>query len=65
MPLYMDYHKFPSITIEEVKQAHMADKKAQDKYGVIYHQFWVNEKEGTIFCLIEGPNPEACFQVHR
>lgn len=65
MPLYMDYHQFPSITIEEVKQAHMADKKTQDKYGVVYHQFWVNEKEGTIFCLIEGPNPEACVQVHR
>ncbi len=65
MPIYMDYHIFDEVTIERVKQAHMVDKKTQEKYNVKYHQFWANEKAGTVFCLIEGPNAEACEQVHR
>jgi len=65
MPIYMDYHIFDDVTAEQVKQAHLIDKKTQDKYKVKYHQFWVNEKAGTVFCLIEGPNAEACEKVHR
>lgn len=65
MPIYMDYHIFPGVTIEEVKAAHITDKVTQAKYGVKYHQFWVNKDTGSIFCLIEGPNPEACVKVHE
>jgi AraC-like DNA-binding protein len=65
MPLYMDYHIFPSISIEDVKLAHIADRAVQDKYGVKYHQFWVNEDAGTVFCLLEGPDKESCARVHR
>ncbi len=65
MPIYMDYHIFPGITVEEVKAAHMTDEATQEKYGVKYHQFWVNKETGSIFCLIEGPNPEACIKVHE
>ena len=65
MPIYMDYHIFPGVTVEEVKAAHMTDKATQDKFGVKYHQFWVNKETGSIFCLIEGPNPEACIKVHE
>lgn len=61
----MDYHIFPGITVEEVKAAHITDKATQAKYGVKYHQFWVNKETGSIFCLIEGPNPEACIKVHE
>lgn len=61
----MDYHIFPGVTVEEVKAAHMGDKATQDRYGVKYHQFWVNKDIGSIFCLIEGPNPEACTKVHE
>lgn len=65
MPLFMDFHKGLRISVEDVKNAHIADEAVQSKYGVIYHQFWVNEEEGTVFCLIEGPNKEACAAVHR
>ncbi len=37
----------------------------QGKYGVSYHKYWVNEKEGKIFCLCHAPNAEAAAQVHR
>ncbi|MEB2776638.1 DUF4242 domain-containing protein [Algoriphagus sp. D3-2-R+10] len=65
MPLFMDYHQFDNVTIEEVKTAHIADLKIQDEYGVKYHQFWVNEEAGSVFCLIEGPDKETCELVHR
>lgn len=61
----MDYHVFPKITLEDVKLAHIADKAVQDKFGVTYHQFWVNEEAGTVFCLMEGPDKDTCAQVHR
>ena len=65
MPLYMDFHKFENITVEAAKTAHTADEGVQDKYGVKHHQFWVNEEEGTVFCLIEGPDKETCAKVHQ
>ena len=65
MPLYMDFHKFDHITIEEVQNAHLADQSVQDKYGVTYHQFWVNAEAGTVFCLTEGPDKETCQAVHQ
>ena len=65
MPLFMDYHKGLSVSVEDVKNAHMADEAVQHKYGVIYHQFWVNEQDGTVFCLMEGPDKESCAAVHR
>lgn len=65
MPLFMDYHIVSDISIDAVKRGHMADKSVQDKYGVRYVQFWVNEDAGTIFCLIEAPDKESCKRVHQ
>ncbi len=65
MPLFMDYHIISDIDIDAVKQGHMADKSIQEKYGVKYIQFWVNQEAGTIFCLIEAPDEESCEQVHQ
>lgn len=65
MPLFMDFHKGLSVTVEDVKNAHIADERVQDKYGVKYHQFWVNEEAGAVFCLMEGPDKESCEAVHR
>src|SRR5688572_3334918 len=65
MPLYMDFHKIENVTIDEVHSAHTADVLIQAKYGVRYHQFWVNQKDGTVFCLVEGPDAETCELVHQ
>ena len=61
----MDFHKGLFVTVEDVKNAHIADERVQDKYGVKYHQFWVNEEDGAVFCLMEGPDKETCEAVHR
>jgi class 3 adenylate cyclase len=65
MPLYMDLHKgLKGVKREEVENSHLQDVQVQDKYGVKYHKFYINEEEGTVFCLIEAPNKEACAAVH-
>jgi class 3 adenylate cyclase len=66
MPLYMDIHEIPGgVSAEDVAKAHAEDVKIEDKYGVHYHKYWVNEKAGKIFCLCHAPNAEAAIQVHR
>jgi class 3 adenylate cyclase len=61
----MDIHELQGgITAEEVMKAHARDVAVQDKYGVSYHKYWVNEKEGKIFCLCHAPSAEAASQVH-
>lgn len=51
--------------MEDVRKAHEADLAVQEKYGVKYHQFWLNQEAGTIFCLTEGPDMATCEMVHR
>ena len=66
MPLYMDIHEVSGgVSAEYVAKAHAEDVKIEDKYGVHYHKYWVNEKAGKIFCLCHAPNAEAAIQVHR
>lgn len=65
MPLYIDYHQMEGdFSIDEVRGAHTADIENQRKHGVKYLQLWVNKNSKTVFCLIEGPNPEACIACH-
>jgi class 3 adenylate cyclase len=65
MPTYMDIHELQAgVTPEEVMKAHERDVAVQDKYGVSYHKYWVNEKERKLFCLCHAPSAEAATQVH-
>jgi hypothetical protein len=66
MPLYLDVHNIEGgVTVEDVAKAHQADLETQDKHGVNYLKYWVDEKGGKIFCLVDAPNPEAANTVHR
>jgi class 3 adenylate cyclase len=66
MPLYMDIHEISGgVTAEDVAKAHAEDVKVEEKYGVHYHKYWVNEKAGKVFCLCHAPNAQAAAQVHR
>ncbi len=55
----------PLYTAEDVAGAHAADMAIQDQYGVVYRSYWVDEKAGKVFCLVEAPSPEAAATVHR
>lgn len=65
MPLYMDVHNLPGVTANGVADAHMKDLQEQDKHGVRYLRYWINESEGKVFCLVEAPDAEAANAVHR
>ena len=67
MPLFLDVHqKLPEgAGAADVAQAHAADVKTQDQYGVKYLKYWVDEGAGKVFCLVEAPNAEAAHTVHR
>jgi hypothetical protein len=67
MPLYMDiHHSVPEgTTAQDVAGAHAADLSVQGKYGVDYLNYWVDEANGKVFCLIEAPNPQAAEAVHK
>lgn len=65
MPLYIDLHIDNSLTPDLVKQCHVADKAIQEKYGVRYLQILLNQPQGYLFCLVEGPDKESCERVHQ
>lgn len=64
MPLYMDVHEDLDASVDEVVEAHRKDVEVQDKHGVEYKRYWVDEDTGTVFCLFEGPSEEAGEKVH-
>jgi len=66
MPLYMDVHTIAGgVTVDDVAQAHRADLQVQGRHDVCYLRYWVDEKQGKVFCLVEAPSPDAAATVHR
>ena len=66
MPLFMDVHNMEGgVSASDVAGAHAKDVETQDKYGGNYKSYWVDEKKGKIFCLVEAPDAETAAQVHR
>ena len=66
MPLYMDiHHKVDGLTAEVAKLAHQKDLEVQQRHGVRYLRYWIDEDLGKVFCLVEAPSKQAAEAVHR
>jgi len=66
MPLFMDVHSLGGpVPLANAAEAHAADLQTQDRYGVNYMRYWVDEQAGKIFCLVEAPDADAAASVHR
>ncbi|HEX2236610.1 MAG TPA: DUF4242 domain-containing protein [Actinomycetota bacterium] len=66
MPKFMDVHRMEGgVSASDVAQAHQADVETQDQYGVRYERYWVDEKGGRIFCLVDAPDADTAARVHR
>ena len=66
MPLYMDIHNISGgVACTDVAEAHKADLQAQGRHDVRYLRYWVDEQQGTIFCLVEAPSAGAAAAVHQ
>jgi hypothetical protein len=62
----MDIHHLEGgVSAADVAAAHEKDLEVQGAHGVDYKHYWVDEKGGKIFCLVEAPNPEAAATVHK
>jgi hypothetical protein len=67
MPLFMDVHNSlpEGATAEDVAEAHRADLEVQDKYSVRYINYWADDTNGKVFCLVEAPDADMAMTVHR
>lgn len=67
MALFMDVHNSlpEGATAKDVAGAHEEDLKIQDRYGVRYISYWVDDRAGKVFCLVEAPDADAAHTVHR
>src|SRR5437762_9651691 len=63
----MDVHdRLPEgATAVDVARAHAADLRLQERFGVRYLSYWVDEGAGKAFCLIEAPDADSAHAVHR
>jgi hypothetical protein len=62
---FIDIHDIPGVTADAVVDAHAADVRVQEAYGVNYRHYWVDEKAGKVFCLVDAPDAETAARVHR
>jgi hypothetical protein len=66
VPLFMDVHEVDGgVGMDDVAKAHLADLQVQGAHDVNYLRYWVDERGGKIFCLVEAPSAEAAANVHR
>ena len=66
MPMFIDVHSLGGpVGLADAAEAHSADLKVQGAYDVDFKKYWVDEKDGKIFCLVEAPNAEAAVRVHE
>ena len=65
MPIYMDRHIVPGITLKDAAEAHNLDVAIQDEYDCKAITFWLDEERGCAFCLIEAPDEQAVRELHN
>ena len=65
MPLFMDRHDVPTVTAEQVAQAHMADLEMGAKFGVQFLAYWFDADQGEAFCLAKAPTGDSLTAVHK
>jgi Protein of unknown function (DUF4242) len=66
VPLYMDVHQIHGgVAMADVAKAHLADLRTQGAHDVRYLRYWVDERAGRVFCLVEAPSAQAAMNVHR
>lgn len=62
----MDVHNMEGgVSASDVAGAHQKDLEVQGAHGVNYLRYWVDEKAGKIFCLVDAPDADTAHSVHR
>ena len=65
--LFLDVHYLGAgkVTAGDVAAAHKKDLSVQSKYGVNFINYWVDEKEGTVFCLSQAKDSSGIIKTHK
>jgi hypothetical protein len=64
---FLDFHHLGAgkVTAKDVAAAHQKDLAVEQKYGVNFINYWVDEKNGTVVCLSQAPDSTAIIQTHK
>lgn len=64
--MYIDVHHLGpgKVTYAAVVEAHKKDLAVQDKYGVHFIKFWVDESRGDVYCLSTAFDSTAITKTH-
>ncbi|MCW8926970.1 MAG: DUF4242 domain-containing protein [Xanthomonadales bacterium] len=62
--LFMDVHDLESVTAEAVAEAHSKDLAVQDKYGVDFLRYWVDETHSKVYCLAAANDAKSISAAH-
>lgn len=64
--LFLDVHHLGAgkVNFKDVAGAHAKDLATQKKYGADFLKYWVDEKNGDIYCLVSAPNEDAIRKTH-
>ena len=65
--LFLDIHQLGAgnVTAAAVADAHKKDLAVQDKYGVNFINYWVDEKAGVVLCLSEAKDAKSVVGTHK
>lgn len=64
--LFIDVHQLTpgKIKLNDVAQAHAKDLAVEKKYNVQLLKYWVDEKQGLVFCLASAPDSGSIRKTH-
>lgn len=64
--LYLDVHYLPAGTVKfaDVAAAHAKDLAVEEKYGVQFQKYWVDEAKGLVYCLSSAPDTASIRKTH-
>jgi hypothetical protein len=64
--LFIDVHKLPSgkVHFNDVANAHAKDLAVQEKHGVKFLKYWVDEKNSQIYCLASAHDSSYIRKAH-
>lgn len=64
--LYLDVHMVGpgKVKFEDVSAAHVKDLAVQEKYGVNFINYWVDEEQGVVYCLSSSPDSNSVRITH-
>jgi hypothetical protein len=64
---FLDIHELGAgkVTAKDVAAAHQKDLAVEQKYGVNFINYWVDEKKGLVFCLSQAKDSASVVNTHK